>query len=53
MFGGVGNDIYVVDNVNDVVTESAGEGTDLIQSSVSYTTSSNVEKSNSYWFWKY
>ena len=43
MFGGVGNDIYVVDNVNDVVTESTGEGTDLIQSSVSYTTSSNVE----------
>ena len=52
MVGGSGDDTYVVNHVNDVVTESTGEGTDLIQSSVSYTTSSN-EKSNSYWFWKY
>ena len=27
MFGGTGNDTYVVDNVGDVVTELDGEGT--------------------------
>ncbi|HEY8192105.1 MAG TPA: calcium-binding protein, partial [Alphaproteobacteria bacterium] len=43
MTGGTGNDTYVVDNVGDVVTESAGEGTDIIQSSVSYTIATNVE----------
>ncbi|MDZ7855405.1 calcium-binding protein [Sphaerotilus sp.] len=43
MTGGAGNDTYVVDNAGDVVTEAAGEGTDLIQSSVSYTASTNVE----------
>src|SRR5262249_22122226 len=31
------------DNVSDVVTENSGEGTDTIQSSVTYTASSNVE----------
>ncbi len=43
MAGGLGNDIYVVDNVGDVVTENANEGTDTIQSSVTYTASANVE----------
>ena len=38
-----GNDIYVVDNTGDVVTEGAGAGTDLIQSSVTYILSANVE----------
>jgi len=28
---GLGNDIYVVDNTGDVVTESAGAGTDTVQ----------------------
>ena len=32
MTGGAGNDTYVVDNVGDVVTEAAGEGTDTVQS---------------------
>lgn len=41
--GGGGNDTYVVDNVGDVVIETAGEGTDLVQSSVSYTLSADVE----------
>ncbi|MCF8531929.1 MAG: hypothetical protein K9G48_02905 [Reyranella sp.] len=43
MVGGTGNDIYVVDNAGDIVTELSGEGTDLVQSSVSYTLGANVE----------
>ena len=43
MVGGAGDDIYVVDVAGDVVTENAAEGTDLIQSGVSYTLASNVE----------
>ncbi len=43
MIGGAGNDTYVVDVVGDVVTENANEGTDLVQSSVTYTLANNVE----------
>lgn len=43
MFGGGGNDIYVVDSVGDIVTEVAGEGTDLILSAISGTLRANVE----------
>jgi len=43
MIGGAGNDTYVVDNVGDIVTELLNEGTDLVQSSVTYTLSANVE----------
>ena len=43
MIGGTGNDIYIVDNVADVVTELASEGTDEVQSSVTYTLSANIE----------
>jgi Ca2+-binding RTX toxin-like protein len=43
MEGGAGNDIYVVDNINDLVVEASGEGMDLVQSSVSYSLSENVE----------
>lgn len=32
--GGIGNDIYVLDNVGDVVTESAGSGIDRIISAI-------------------
>lgn len=41
--GGAGNDTYVVDNAGDVVAEAAGEGTDLVQSSVSYVLVAEVE----------
>jgi Ca2+-binding RTX toxin-like protein len=41
--GGTGNDSYLVDNAGDVVTEYAGEGTDSVFSSVSYTLGSNVD----------
>ena len=43
MAGGTGNDTYVVDNVGDIILEAAGEGTDLVQSSVTTTLSANVE----------
>lgn len=43
MIGGAANDVYVVDDTGDVVTEAVGEGTDLVQSSVTYTLGANVE----------
>jgi Ca2+-binding RTX toxin-like protein len=43
LIGGAGNDTYVVDSVGDVVTENAGEGTDTVQSSISYTLGTDVE----------
>ncbi|WP_427501728.1 calcium-binding protein (plasmid) [Methylomonas sp. MED-D] len=41
--GGTGNDVYIVDNIGDVVNESSGAGTDTVRSSVSYTLTTNVE----------
>ena len=43
MVGGLGNDTYVVDNAGDVVTEALNEGTDTVQSSISFTLGANVE----------
>ena len=43
MAGGDGDDTYVVDDVGDTVTESAGQGTDSVESSVTFTLSANVE----------
>jgi Ca2+-binding RTX toxin-like protein len=43
MIGGLGNDVYNVDAVNDVMIESAGEGDDTVFTSVTYTISANVE----------
>jgi Ca2+-binding RTX toxin-like protein len=43
MVGGAGNDVYVVDAPGDVVTESANEGLDLVQSSVTYALGAHVE----------
>jgi Ca2+-binding RTX toxin-like protein len=43
MAGGADDDIYVIDNVNDVVTEAADEGSDLVRSSVSYRLGANLE----------
>jgi len=43
MSGGAGHDTYIVNSTGDVVTENANEGTDLVQSSLSYTLGDNVE----------
>ena len=43
MKGGLGNDTYVVAQAGDVVTETASAGTDVVQSSVSFTLGANVE----------
>ena len=43
LVGGAGNDTYVVDDTSDVVTEASDEGTDTVQSSVTYTLSSDVD----------
>jgi serralysin len=44
MNGGLGNDTYYVDNAGDLVTENAASGTDLVNSLVTYTLTTNVEK---------
>jgi Ca2+-binding RTX toxin-like protein len=43
MLGGIGNDTYVVDVSGDAVTENANEGTDTVESAITYTLGSNVE----------
>lgn len=42
--GGKGNDVYVIDNTADSITEQAGEGTDHVYSSVDYTLGAHLEK---------
>ena len=43
LLGGTGSDTYVVDQVGDVVTEELNEGSDSVQSFVSYTLGANLE----------
>ncbi len=44
LVGGTGNDLYRLDYIGDVVVELAGEGTDTVESPVTYTLGVNVEK---------
>jgi Ca2+-binding RTX toxin-like protein len=43
MQGGDGNDTYVVDDALDVTTESAGQGTDTVQASLTRTLGADLE----------
>lgn len=43
LIGGLGNDVYVIDNVGDVVTENASAGLDSVQSKITHTLEANVE----------
>ncbi len=43
LVGGTGNDLYIVDNPGDVVTEQVNQGTDTVQSAITYTLGANVE----------
>ena len=43
MVGGIGNDIYVVENAGDVVTELAGQGSDIVATTITYNVPGNVE----------
>ena len=43
LIGGLGDDTYTVDNVGDVVTENASEGTDLVSANLSWTLGANIE----------
>ncbi|MDB5746177.1 MAG: hypothetical protein JWP72_1025 [Massilia sp.] len=44
MTGGLGDDTFVVDDNGDLVVEAGGEGSDLVNSSITYTLTDNVEK---------
>lgn len=43
MEGGLGDDNYYIDNTNDIVVESGNQGSDRINTTVSYTLSANIE----------
>lgn len=43
MAGGADNDVYIVDDAGDVVTEAAAAGTDRVDAAVSYALGANVE----------
>ena len=37
MFGGLGDDIYVVDNIGDIVDETGGDGSDTVQTTAAFS----------------
>lgn len=43
MQGGQGDDTYIVDNIGDGMWENSNEGTDIVQSSISWTLANNFE----------
>jgi Ca2+-binding RTX toxin-like protein len=44
LVGGAGDDFYIIDATGDTISELFNEGTDIIESSVSYTLGNNIEK---------
>jgi serralysin len=44
MSGGAGNDRYIVNDQGDSLTESAAQGTDIVESSVDFTLGTNFEE---------
>ncbi len=43
MSGGIGDDVYYIDNIKDVVKESSGQGNDEVRSAIDYTLPANLE----------
>jgi Ca2+-binding RTX toxin-like protein len=43
LVGGAGDDTYIIDTTTDTLTENASQGTDTVNSSVTYTLGSNLE----------
>jgi Ca2+-binding RTX toxin-like protein len=43
LIGGLGNDVYTLDNTDDVIVEKYNEGTDSVQSSFSYVLANSLE----------
>ena len=43
LLGGLGDDTYVIDSINDLITESSGQGVDTIQTTVSYILGNHIE----------
>ncbi len=43
MYGGTGNDVYIVDDAGDAVFENAGAGSDGVYSAVSYTLAAGTD----------
>lgn len=43
MIGGAGNDVYYVDDSADIIVEASGQGTDVVNSTVDYVLSADIE----------
>ncbi|TAL38794.1 MAG: calcium-binding protein [Alphaproteobacteria bacterium] len=43
MIGGLGNDVFIVDNAGDSITEAGSGGTDTVQTEVTYTLTAGAE----------
>jgi Ca2+-binding RTX toxin-like protein len=43
LVGGAGNDLYIVDNLGDVIVELPGEGIDTVRSTITFTLGANLE----------